>query len=66
MTEEQAYEVLVEYPDFELRRYPDHAVAETEVGGPFELAGNLAFPRVSRSRQNTRNSVGVLRDVMWP
>ena len=48
MTEQQVYEVLKEYPDFELRRYPDHLVAETEVGGPFELAGNLAFPRLAR------------------
>lgn len=48
MTEEQAYEVLAEYPEFELRRYPEHLVAETEVGGPFELAGNLAFPRLAR------------------
>ena len=48
MTEEQAYDVLAEYPDFELRRYPEHLVAEIEVGGPFELAGNLAFPRLAR------------------
>jgi SOUL heme-binding protein len=48
MTEQQPYEVLQEYPDFELRRYPDHLVAETEVGGPFELAGNVAFPRLAR------------------
>ena len=48
MTEEQAYDVLAEYPDFELRRYPDHLVAEIEVGGAFELAGNLAFPRLAR------------------
>ena len=48
MTEEQAYDVLAEYPEFELRRYPEHLVAEIEVGGPFELAGNLAFPRLAR------------------
>jgi hypothetical protein len=48
MTEEQPYDVLERYPDFELRRYPDHLVAEIEVGGPFELAGNLAFPRLAR------------------
>jgi hypothetical protein len=48
MTEQQPYEVLEEYADFELRRYPDHLVAETEVGGPFELAGNVAFPRLAR------------------
>ena len=48
MTEQQVYEVLEEYPDFELRHYPDHLVAETQVGGPFELAGNVAFPRLAR------------------
>ena len=48
MTEQQVYEVLEVYPGFELRGYPDHLVAETEVGGPFELAGNLAFPRLAR------------------
>ena len=48
MTEEQAYDLLAEYPEFELRRYPEHLVAEIEVGGPFELAGNLAFPRLAR------------------
>ena len=48
VTEEQPYEVLRAYPEFEVRRYPDHLVAETEVGGPFELAGNVAFPRLAR------------------
>lgn len=48
MTEQQPYDVLEEYPEFQLRRYHDHLVAEIEVGGPFELAGNLAFPRLAR------------------
>ncbi len=48
MTEQQVYEVLENYPEFELRRYPDHLVAEIEVGGAFELAGNKAFPRLAR------------------
>jgi hypothetical protein len=48
VTEEQPYEVLEEHGRFEVRRYPEHLVAETEVGGPFELAGNLAFPRLAR------------------
>lgn len=48
MTEQQPYEVLETYPVFELRRYPDHLVAEIEVGGAFELAGNVAFPRLAR------------------
>ena len=45
MIEQQVYEVLAEYSDFELRRYPDHLVAETEGDGPFELAGSVAFPK---------------------
>jgi hypothetical protein len=28
--EQQVYEVLEKYPDFELRRYPDHLVASHE------------------------------------
>src|SRR6478752_9420434 len=48
MTEQQVYEVLEDYPEFELRRYPDHLVAEIEVGGAFELAGNVAFPKLAR------------------
>jgi hypothetical protein len=44
VTEHQVYEVFEEYPDFELRRYPGHLVAETEVGGSFELAGNMRSP----------------------
>jgi hypothetical protein len=46
MTEQQVYEVLEKYPDFELRCHPDHLVAETEVGGPFELAENV--PKLAR------------------
>ena len=48
VTEQQVYEVLEDYPEFELRRYPDHLVAEVEVGGAFELAGSMAFPRLAR------------------
>lgn len=48
MTEQQPYELIEQYADFELRHYPDHFVAETEVPGPFELAGDLAFPRLAR------------------
>lgn len=41
--EEPEYEVVQTFPDFELRRYPSYAVAETEVSGPFDEAGNQAF-----------------------
>ena len=46
MTEEQPYEVVREHPDFELRRYPEHVVAETRVTGSFEGAGNASFRRL--------------------
>ncbi len=48
MTEQQPYDVVAKYPEFEVRRYPAHLVAEIETSGPFELAGNLAFPRLAR------------------
>lgn len=48
MTEQQPYEVLERYPDFELRRYPEHLVAEVDVTGPFGVAGNLGFPKLAR------------------
>ncbi|GGK67881.1 SOUL family heme-binding protein [Ornithinimicrobium pekingense] len=43
MTEKQVYEVVRSSPDFELRRYPSHVVAEVVVTAPFEDAGNVAF-----------------------
>ena len=43
MTEEQRYEVVRQEPGFELRRYAAHLVAEVEVEGSFESAGNRAF-----------------------
>ncbi|MBB1048647.1 SOUL family heme-binding protein [Dietzia cercidiphylli] len=43
MTEQQPYEVVQRYPEFELRRYPSHAVAEISVRGSFDSAGNQAF-----------------------
>jgi hypothetical protein len=45
-TEQQPYDVLEEYPDFELRWYPEHVVAETRVTGSFEGVGNRAFRRL--------------------
>lgn len=48
MTEQQPYDVFQTYPGFEVRRYPEHLVAEVDVTGPFGLAGNLAFPKLAR------------------
>lgn len=48
MTERQPYEVVATTADYELRRYPEHLVAEVEVDGSFESAGNAGFrPLVS-------------------
>ena len=46
MTEQQPYEVVDDYVDFELRRYPEHVVAETRVVGSFAGAGNTSFRRL--------------------
>lgn len=43
MTEHQPYDVVERYPDFELRRYPDHVVADVGVDGSFESAGISGF-----------------------
>ncbi|MDP9988862.1 hypothetical protein J2S98_004051 [Arthrobacter oryzae] len=43
MTEQQPYELVRRYPHFELRRYPDYAVAEVTVTASFDRAGNAAF-----------------------
>ncbi len=43
MTEQQPYDVVEQHDGFELRRYPEHVVAEVELDGSFEDAGNRAF-----------------------
>jgi len=43
MTEQQPYDTVRSEHSFELRRYPEHVVAQTEVVGDFESAGNRAF-----------------------
>lgn len=43
MTEEQPFEVIRRYDEFELRRYPSHVVAEVTVEKPFDQAGKAAF-----------------------
>ncbi|WP_298585535.1 heme-binding protein [uncultured Kocuria sp.] len=48
MTEQQPYSTVRHYPDFELRHYPEHVLAEVEVGGSFEQAGNAAFNALFR------------------
>lgn len=43
MTEQQPFEVVQRFPDFEVRRYPAHSVAEVKVNATFDSAGNAAF-----------------------
>lgn len=46
MTEEQNYDVIEDHPDFELRWYPEHVVAETRVTGSFEGVSTTSFRRL--------------------
>jgi len=57
VTEQQRYDVVRAEPGFELRRYPAHEVAEVEVEGTFEGAGNAAF-RPLASYIGGRNASG--------
>jgi hypothetical protein len=43
MTEQQPYTVVREESSFEVRRYPEHVVAEVTVSADFDDAGNRAF-----------------------
>lgn len=43
MTEQQPYEVVQKFRDFEVRDYPASTVVEVTVQGSFENAGNRAF-----------------------
>lgn len=43
MTEKQPYQLVSQSDDIEIRRYPEHMVAETRVSASFENAGNQAF-----------------------
>ncbi|HEX6917834.1 MAG TPA: heme-binding protein [Phycicoccus sp.] len=46
MTEQQRFSVVSTFPGFELRRYEPCVVAEVEVDGSLEAAGNRAFRRL--------------------
>ncbi|MDH4160776.1 MAG: heme-binding protein [Actinomycetota bacterium] len=67
MTEQQRYEVVGRGQGFELRRYPAHLVAEVEVDGSFEAAGNAAFrPLVAyiRGQNQTSRSLAMTAPVL--
>ncbi len=43
MTEQQPFDVVRRCPGFDLRRYPEHIVAEVTVRSSFDSAGSIAF-----------------------
>lgn len=67
MTEQQRYDVIHRYPEFELRRYPAHLVAEVEVESSFADAGNRAFRMLAAyisGRNNHRDKVAMTAPVV--
>lgn len=67
MTEHQPYDVVARHPGFELRRYPEHVVAEVEVTGSFESAGNTAFRPLAGyigGRNRSRSTVAMTAPVV--
>ena len=62
MTQRQHFEVLQQFPGFELRHYPTHVVAEVEVDSSFTEAGNRAFGVLAAfisGRNSTRRKVAM-------
>lgn len=43
MTELLSYDMVRDYSEFQLRRYPEHLLVEVTIDGAFEEAGNRAF-----------------------
>ena len=67
MTEQQPYEVLEQHDGFELRHYPAHLVAQIEIDGSFEDAGNRAFRSLFRyitGNNRSRESVAMTAPVV--
>jgi hypothetical protein len=67
MSEQQPFELVRRYSDFELRRYPAHMVAEVEVEATFDRAGNAAFRRLFdyiNGNNTARQSVAMTAPVL--
>lgn len=67
MTEQQPFEVLERHDAVELRRYPEHLIAEVEVGGSFDSAGNRAFRSLASyigGRNTTRRTIAMTAPVV--
>lgn len=67
MTEQQPYEVLERYPEFEVRNYPAHVVAEVDVQASFEQAGSQAFSMLLgyiTGQNQSRRSISMTAPVL--
>lgn len=67
MTEQQPYRVVREFDDFELREYPASMLAEVQVTGTFEQAGNTAFSSLFgyiRGRNREGQSIAMTAPVL--
>ena len=67
MTQRQHFEVLQQFPGFELRHYPTHVVAEVEVDSSFTEAGNRAFGVLAAfisGRNSARGKVAMTAPVI--
>ncbi len=69
MTEQQPYQIVQSYDDFQVRRYPGHLLAEVITEGSFEDAGNRAFRYLfayiageNRSSQKVSMTAPVVQD----
>ena len=58
MTEQQHFDVITRYDEFDLRQYPDHVLVQVDVDGDFLRAGNRGFRPLFRyiSGNNDRAS----------
>jgi hypothetical protein len=70
MTAQQPYQIVRGYDDFEVRRYPEHLLAEVLVEGSFKEAGNIAFRSLfsyisggNRSKQKVAMTAPVVQDA---
>lgn len=70
MTEQQPYQTVRSYADFEVRRYPEHLLADVTTEGTFEDAGNRAFRYLfayisgeNESRRKVAMTAPVVQDV---
>ncbi|MDQ6752288.1 MAG: heme-binding protein [Actinomycetota bacterium] len=70
MTAQQPYQIVQSHDDFEVRRYPEHLLAEVIVEGTFKEAGNIAFRYLfsyisgeNRSKQKVAMTAPVVQDT---